>query len=172
MRKINKYPFSQEELREIMDYNQETGVLTWKVKTSKRIKVGKEAGTINGTGYRVVCVYGVLYQAHRLVWYYVYGTQPEVFIDHVNGCRSDNRIVNLREATASQNGRNTGKRSNNTSGFKGVSYSKDCGKYQASVSENGKSKFLGYFHTPENAYKVYCDYVLKNGDEFSNIDNK
>ena len=171
MRKINKYPFSQEALWGLLDYDPETGIMKWKSSSRGGRKAGNIAGTLNGTGYYIIKLFGVTYQAHRLVWYYVYGTQPEVFIDHINGCRSDNRIANLREATASQNGRNTGKYSNNTSGFKGVSYSKYCGKYQASVSENGKSKFLGYFHTPENAYKVYCDYVFKIGDAFSNIDN-
>ena len=74
-------------------------------------------------------------------------------IDHIdlnplNNCRN-----NLRIATSSQNKMNRLAPVNNTSGFKGVSWSKNAKKWAAYINIDGKRHYLGLFITAELAYK-------------------
>lgn len=82
-------------------------------------------------------------------------------VDHINGNGLDNRKSNLRVCTHSQNQRNQGTPRHNSSGFKGVCWSKDKQKWQAGIKINGKNKFLGRYETPEEAHKAYCDASAK-----------
>ena len=88
-------------------------------------------------------------------------------IDHINLIKSDNRWVNLRLATPSQNKSNTGKRADNTSGFKGVS--KLGNKWKAQCTANKKFKYLGLYATPELAAEAYEKYARENHGEFFRI---
>lgn len=133
---------SAERLREILLYEVNTGVF---------IRDGQVAGTINKQGYRQIRVDGRIYLAHRLAWLHFYGEWPKAEIDHVNGDRTDNRMVNLRLATSSQNKANAAIRRDNTSGVKGVSYRKDTGKWTAYINRKIK---LGCYSTLEEATKV------------------
>jgi hypothetical protein len=167
--KINKFPFSPEELREVLDYNNETGKFTWTSSHYRPDLMDKEAGCLNSSGYRYIRLKGVRYPAHRLAWYYIYGVEPKEQIDHINGAKDDNRISNLREATWVENMRNIGKRSNNTSGFKGVSLKKSTKKFVAQCSVNGKSQHLGFFPTAEAAHAAYVAFATKEHGDFANI---
>jgi len=95
------------ELKKYLFYDPETGLFTWikKVKCSRR-EVGSIAGSDNGSGYIMIGIKAVNYKAHRLAWAFYYGYMPTRLIDHINGKRSDNRIINLREATDAQNSHN------------------------------------------------------------------
>ncbi|CAM2295090.1 HNH endonuclease [Ralstonia mannitolilytica] len=77
-------------------------------------------------------------------------------VDHINGSRLDNRRVNLRLCTIRQNGWNSGRRSHNVSGFKGVFLNKRTRKWTANIRVNGKQKYLGQFDSPEDAHAAYC----------------
>jgi HNH endonuclease/AP2 domain len=144
-------------LRELLDYNPDTGVFIWKVKPCKNKNAGIEAGCIS-TGYRLIKVLKKYYQAHRLAWLYVYGEFPSKFIDHINGNPLDNRIVNLREATNYENSQNIYKpQSNNTSGFLGVTYMQKKKKWRAKIAVEGKRLSLGYYKSPEDAHKAYIE---------------
>ena len=136
-----------EYLRSILSYDPETGVFTWKVSTSRRVK----AGSPDGGGYLRISVQSRRYLAHRLAWFYVYGTWPEDQLDHINRNRSDNRIANLRDVSHKQNHQNAGKRSDNTSGHPGVSWHKRDSKWQAQIKHSYKRIHLGYFKTMEEA---------------------
>lgn len=140
-----------EQLREILHYDPETGIFTWKVRTSRRVKVGDVAGCTGGNGYLRIRVCSRKYQAHRLAWLYVNGTWPKDQLDHINRNRSDNRISNLRDVTNKQNHQNRSKSSNNTSGHPGVSWHKRYSKWQARIRHNYKLIHLGYFDTKEEA---------------------
>lgn len=94
---------------------------------------------------------GVSYVAHRIVWAYMTGNAPPHNIDHINGDKSDNRWRNLRAATVSQNRANAKKPSNNTSGFKGVSWHKASNLWTARATVNGKDVTIGYFASREEA---------------------
>ena len=140
-----------EHLRSVLHYEPETGIFTWKVSTSRRVKAGDAAGCPGGGGYPQIRVQRRLHQAHRLAWLYMYGVWPKDQLDHVNRIRTDNRISNLREVTNKQNGQNAGKYSNNTSGYPGVHWHKRASKWQARITHNYKDIHLGYFSILEEA---------------------
>lgn len=141
-------------LKENLHYNPDTGVFTW-VKTNKGRILSKEVGFFEADGYRRIGINRKRYAAHRLAWLYMTGEWPENQIDHVNGIRGDNRFLNIREANHSQNNHNKRKQSNNTSGYKGVSWYKHAKKWRASIKLDNKTKCIGYFLTAELAYDAY-----------------
>lgn len=79
----------------------------------------------------------------------------EECIDHINGDTLDNRRSNLRIASRLNNQRNMGMPKHNTSGYKGVGYRKDRGKYRAYISLNDETHHIGYFNTAEEAARAY-----------------
>jgi len=156
---------TQGRLKELFNYNHLTGEFTRLVALS-RCKVGEIAGSTNFYGYIQISIDNKLYKAHRLAWLYMVGIWPSKFIDHVNGQRDDNMFSNLREATNSENMRNSGRHKNNTSGFKGVSWFARDKCWRAYSSIGGKRKHLGYFDTPESASAAYEEFARKNHGEF------
>lgn len=160
--KYNPAPCSQEKLKELLDYDPSSGDLLWRITKNSyagKIKPGCVAGTKGGNGYLVVGIDRRRFFAHRLVWLWHYGTWPAHQIDHKNGNRSDNRIENLREATAGENRQNTSDRKNNT-GARGVYFHSGPGRvkrYSASIRLNGRTRCLGYFLTKEEAHSAYLE---------------
>lgn len=127
----------------------------WKTFTNKC--AGKEAGTVKSTGYVSIHIDGRHYAAHRLVWLFVYGHWPERDIDHINGVRTDNRLLNLRVVTRRENAKNRAMRSDNTSGITGVSFDKSAGKWKAEIWYHGKRKSLGRFTSFDEAVSIRRD---------------
>jgi hypothetical protein len=155
---------TQARLKELFYYNPETGLFT-RIKDTGNAHVGDVAGTISQTGYVYISVNGKGYRAHRLAWLYLHGSLPECLIDHINGIKHDNRLVNLRLCNKEQNGFNSKLQSRNKFGFKGV---KQVGnRYSARVTHNYKSIHLGMFATPEEANKAYLAYVESKNPTFS-----
>lgn len=144
---------TQQELKELLSYNPETGEFTWKVNRSRLAKAGQIAGCDDGTGYRAIHIKGKSWKAHRLVFIWHTGDYPKC-IDHINGNKSDNRWENLRPATRGQNNQNQSIRSDNTSGFKGVYYLKKNRKWAAQVTVDGKQKYLGLYQSEYEAGEV------------------
>lgn len=146
---------TQEYLKSILNYDKDTGLFMWLVKKAQRTKVGDIAGSAH-RGYVCIIINGQWHLAHRLAWLYMYGKFPENFIDHKNGVRNDNRIANLRDVTRGGNNQNSRKaRSDNASGFLGVSYHKRTKKYQAEIQVNCIQKYIGLYETPELAHDAY-----------------
>lgn len=148
---------TQEELKELLNYDAETGIFTRKVKRRGiRAKIGDIAGRLRFDGYVAIKINGKIYRGHRLAWLYVYGNYPNGEIDHINLIKSDNRIENLREVSRSENMQNiynAGKSS--TTGFRGIDYRKSMGLYQARIQSNGKRHFLGYYSSAKEAHDAY-----------------
>lgn len=154
---INHRPLpSQEELKERLDYNPETGELRWKVSLANHVKVGSPAGYAHGRGYLAVSINNAAYKAHRIIWMWWYGEDPgELEVDHKDRVKSNNRINNLRLATSSQQEANKDIRCDNESGFRGVSFHKSRGRWCARIKRNGRDAHLGLFNTPEEAAAAY-----------------
>ena len=129
-----------------LKYCPDTGLFSW-VKPKNGRTLGGEVGTVNTTGYRLICVNRKRYLAHRLAWFMHYGKWPKGDLDHINGVKDDNRISNLREATKSQN------QCNRKS--KGYSYQIGMGKYQARITFQKKTTYLGFFDTEGEASRAY-----------------
>jgi len=89
-------------------------------------------------------------------------------VDHEDGNGLNNTRANLRLATKAQNGANSRKPSNNTSGFKGVCWNRQKGEWKAQIAVNGINKHLGYYTSKEAAYAAYCEAADKYHKEFAN----
>lgn len=163
-----KHTISAEEARQLLSYNPETGTFTWRVGRGKA-RVGSVAGTPCSGGYFQIRIYGRIYSAHRLAWLLTHGVWPENQIDHINGRRDDNRLCNLRLATRSENNRNAKRRSDNTSGVKGVSFDKARDRWRAQIRVSGRNRHMGYHKTPEEAYAAYCKAAAEHYGEFANF---
>lgn len=147
---------TQEYLKSILHYDPETGLFIWIVKRKRTKGKGSRADIPHHKGYTQIGIDKTTYMAHRLTWFYMTGKWPENEIDHINRIKNDNRWVNLREATRSQNLRNrkgTGKLN-----VKGV-YKTKNNKYRAIIQ-------LGTFDTIEEAEKIYNEAALKIAGEF------
>jgi len=150
---------SQDYLRKILDYNPETGALTWKHREDVPRQwntryAGLPAFTkIDKNGYCMGELGGKSYSSHRIIWKYVYGFDPEQ-IDHINGRPADNRIENLRSVTIEENNRNMRRRHDNKSGVSGVHWERRKSKWCARIKVAKKWKFLGYFSCLNEAAAV------------------
>ena len=133
-------------------YDAETGIFTRRNDCpNKRFKAGDRSGGFAAYGYRTICIGGIRYFEHVAAWAYIHGGSPLLHIDHINGNRCDNRIDNLREVTQKQNNENRGIDARNTSGFRGVSWSKAAKKFEAYIKHNGKRRHLGLFSSALDA---------------------
>lgn len=177
-------PVDPEVLRELLDYDPSTGVLRWRERDRKWFKsdrswkswngkhAGKEAFTaLAGAGYRHGSILGTLYRAHQIVWAMVFDEWvPEGFtIDHINRVKTDNRLNNLRLATMSENCANRIHVDRSASGYRGVSYHKASGRWQAYVKHEGHQHYVGLFDNPEDAAKAYDQLAATLHGEFAHL---
>lgn len=142
---------SAEELNRYLSYCPETGSLKCREKWCSISVVGREMGYTDGRGYIYVRFKTVLYLAHRLIYrMMVPDSIDELEVDHVDEDKSNNRWKNLRAGTSSQNKYNRKHLSTNTSGYKGVTWSKRSNKWHTQVkcTRDGVSRLYtaGYFH--------------------------
>lgn len=146
-----------EEARRLLDYNPETGELTWRIRVSPAVLPGAKAGCLHNSGYAILKVKRKMYQAHRVAWLIAFGRWPLEVIDHINGVRNDNRLTNLRECAHFENMQNVPKSQGKSSKYLGVTFHKRHGKWSARVSLQGVRENIGYFETEGEAFAAYCD---------------
>lgn len=159
-----EHPISYNTAKELLSYNEVTGDLYWLPRTEKYIKKesslkswntkysNKKISVVDGKGYLQVSIFGKTYRAHRLCWLIYYGQYP-LIIDHLNGDRVDNRIVNLVSVTNQQNHLNQKINSKNTSGVCGVYYNKKNSFWCSQMKFNGKTYHLG---SSKNFFEAIC----------------
>lgn len=156
---------TQEIVQELLHYNPETGVLSWKERDRELFEsdkkwrnwnnkyYGKEVGSVykdKRNIYRGFSLFNKTQRVHRVIWLYYYGYWPKI-IDHINGDGLDNRICNIRDVSNQENLKNQRKRSNNTSGVLGVHWNKTKDKWQVLIKVDGKAKHVGFFADIESA---------------------
>ena len=158
-----------EHLQKLLRYDPETGRFFWRMSRPK-CRVGAEAGSVLKTRsctYLRVVIDTRRYQAHRLAWLYMTGEWPSVDIDHIDCNGLNNRWTNLRAATRTENLRNSQLRSDNISGYKGVSYNSARGRWISCIKVGDKNLHLGRFDTPEEAHAAYRVAAEKHFGEFA-----
>ena len=152
-----KTNLTAQRVRELFHYDPDTGVFTrLKIKGSN-VRFGPILkGGRSGKGYQTIRIDKVRYYAHRLAWLYTSGEWPSGDIDHINGNRLDNRIVNLRDASRSKNLHNLWvPNADNKSGFRGVVGVAGTRRFMANITVGGVTKYLGTHASPELAASAY-----------------
>lgn len=161
-------------------YDPESGVLAWlerplahfanvsRWKAINKKFAGKTAGRAEPPDFYVrVKLCGTKFHGARIIFKLMTGEDPENLVDHKDLDRSNNRWLNLRPATYSDNLHNTRMYSSNTSGYKGVYYSLQNGKWGAAICLSMKTRFLGYHDTPELAFAAYSEAAKRLHGEFA-----
>lgn len=159
-----------DELRQLLTFNPDTGKLFWKERPVELFKhsgswtaehfcsrwnsrfANKEAFiSINSGGYHQGRIHYRLHVAHRVIWAMYHDEWPKDEIDHINGNRRDNRVVNLREVNRVQNQQNMRMHSRNSSGFTGVSWSKKNACWRVMIQR----RYIGQFSSLHEAVEAY-----------------
>lgn len=152
---------TQDSLKRLFEYDPMTGDLRHKERPREMFKTGRKGGEVawriwnsryagktvssrSGSGYLRVSLGGKRYSCHRIIWVMLHGYEPNE-IDHINGDRTDNRAVNLREVSRRENMKNCAVRSNSGTGVTGVSYVKRDRKYIAYIGAGNKTKVIGRY---------------------------
>lgn len=151
-----------ERLKELFDYNPDTGELTRKF-SSKGYKAGRKITRKNEHGYLVTTIDGKTYRVHHLVWLWFNECHVKL-LDHINRVKDDNRIENLRECVTYQNSGNCVAR---THKYKGVTYDKRNRKWRAQIGVQYRNVPLGRFITIEEAALAYNEAALSYFGEFA-----
>lgn len=145
----------------MLSYDHESGKFFWRGENCYSRVRGKTAGAVSkvksGKKYIKIAIRGEVFLAHRLAWFFNYGEFPAGQIDHINGDGTDNRILNLRVVSPSENMKNQKLRSTNKSGRCGVSFCNQRGLWVASITVDRKSILLGRFSEKSDAIKARVD---------------
>lgn len=146
-----------DKLQQLFIYEPDTGLLFWRVQYTNRVRPGMRAGKRHPlSGYMNVTIDKKTYPVHRVGWALHYKMDPPLYIDHRDTQRANNRIANLRRATKAQNSGNSRRSQHNTTGFKGVHFTKARKLFVANIRIDDRLKFLGYYKTAEAAHAAYC----------------
>lgn len=172
-----------EYVREALTYNECTGAFTWRTRPLDHFKTtrtwnawnarlaGTQAGYSSPLGYLVITINNRAYAAQNLAWLWMTGEWPINLIDHRDTDGFNNIWKNLREATHSENQCNRRVPSNNKSGFKGVSWKKDLGKWQVQIKAGAINRFLGHFDEDklDEAAAAYAKAAQELHGEFARV---
>lgn len=167
MRMRNDRPLTLADIRQMINYDPETGVLTWVAHPKHESRDGTKAGYLSkSTSYWCIEIFGREYKIHRLGWLFMTGAWPKdgYDIDHINQNKADNRFCNLREATRPQNRVNSKRNSNNTSGCTGVQ--PWFNKWRVKVG----GAYVGLYDTFEEAVAVRHKAAKEVYGKFANHD--
>ena len=134
----------------LQEFDYKDGHLYYRNDKNNQINAGDRAGGVNSTGYQLVRFNGKRYLLHRIIFIMHHGYLPK-YVDHIDNDPLNNRIENLRECTFSENRCNVKKSKNNTSGEKGVVWSKKENKWVVRISKSGVRYFVGKFKDFESA---------------------
>lgn len=161
---------TQEILRELLDYDPDSGRLTWKPREREWFNnyriyrswnsryAGSEAGSlsVNKRGYRrrILSIKKKRYKEHRIIWLYMTGSMPIGEIDHIDQDATNNKWPNLREVDRLGNNLNQSKKCNNRSGITGVSWRERENKWLARVVIRGEIVLNETFETKDDAAKA------------------
>jgi hypothetical protein len=151
-------PLTSEQFRELLDYDPDTGLLTWR-EWRGSARAGAVAGYKNADGYIKFLVRGRTHLSHRIIWSMVYGVWPKLPLDHINRVRDDNRLSNLRLATQAQNMMNLRRKPRFTPDGTpiptGANLHRKSGRWIGRIRANRLFHYLGSFGTAAEAGAAY-----------------
>lgn len=167
---------TQKTLKELLHYDPDTGIFTWKERDVKYFAHCKKPGvaskiwntnfskTVAGYKYTrkhyktyyekiTITINGSqkAYSSHRLAFLYMTGKWPKHQIDHIDQDGENNTWINLRDITGKENQRNKTLQKNNTSGFNGVHWVKKTKRWRVMLYLNNKQIYGGTFINKEDA---------------------
>lgn len=148
---MHKSNLSVAAVRDVLAFDPETGIFTWKVPPSRRVSPGQRAGSISQNGRRYIAVFGESVISMRLAWFYVHGEWPAANLAPADGDYDNAALTNLKPETMTETAHKAKVRSTNRSGMKGVSWSLSKSKWVGTISRDGRRFHLGYFATVEDA---------------------
>ena len=155
-------PLTQKRLKELLNYNPETGIFRWKESRGCK-ESGSLAGNKNSYGYIQIQIDRKLYNASRLAYLYIKGYLPEYEVDHEDRVRDNNKWENLRHVTQSCNARNTGLFRHNKSGITGVYWSKEDHRWVSQICIKNKTKRLGQYKNKTDAAQARWEAEVEYG---------
>ncbi len=156
------------EIKRVISYCPDTGAFFNRVDRGP-LKMFKAGSAINMSpnkkhGYMTIEVLGHRYLAHRLAWLLSYDEWPKEDIDHIDHCKTNNILSNLRCVTHENNMKNVPLRKNNNSGVAGVCRTgRNKNKWRATITANGKQVYLGEFKDFDKAVQVRMNAMIKHG---------
>lgn len=160
---------TQKRLRELFDYNEETGLFT-RISPVRKANVGDVAGAKAKNGYITISVDCKRYYAHRLAFIYMTGECPKT-VDHIDRNRQNNKWSNLRASSSKLQEANKEKCQGKTSKYKGVHFNRNLGKYIARIKVDGKGIHLGCFHDEDDAARAYNAAAINEFGKYAVINN-
>jgi hypothetical protein len=140
---------TQSRLKELLEYDPCTGVFTWLQHSNRKDLIGKCAGSKDPSGYIYLGIDGEYCAAHRLVFLYVEGTLPPDQVDHLNTIKDDNRWVNLRKCTRSENMSNP------------LTLAKNSTTHLGNRNAVGNTNAKGYKHTDLSRIRMSESHTLR-----------
>lgn len=162
---MTEHILTQEVLKELLHYDPDTGIFTWKERDrryftstghqttwNKRFS-GKETNGLSVQGYVRISIFYKRYRAHRLAFLYMEGRFPRDKVDHWLGDRADNRWNKISHSSQLQNCRNMKICKRNKTGIIGLSWHKKSQKYMACINVNYKTNYLGIY---EDFFEACC----------------
>lgn len=157
---------THEELKRLVRYSPTTGIFRRRTASYQNIHpIGEVMGGVNPHGYLMIQIYNIQYRAHRLAWFYMKGEWPPITVDHKDLNKLNNRWLNLRLATFSQQQANTAAQKDNK--LKGVHFNKNRGNWYAMIFFNGEHIYLGTHKTELEAHEAYKKAAINLFGEFA-----
>jgi hypothetical protein len=162
---------SHEELRRLFDYDPNSGHLFWRERAECPVQwngkwIGRKAGTPDSNGYIEVRINRQAYCAHRLIWKWLYGTEPSD-IDHADRDKTNNAQANLRACSHFENTRNAAGWARKALP-KGV-HQRESGHFRAIICVERRNQHLGTFKTAEEAAAAYAAAAARLHGDFARI---
>jgi hypothetical protein len=155
---------THDQLLRLLSYDPATGAFTW-----RRVQAGDTAGWRGASGYWIVRVDGLAYQAHRLAWFYTNGAWPPYEVDHIDGKKTNNRLANLRPASRAQNARNAVSQRRSKSGVRGVYPCAVTGLWLSQVTVGGIRHYVGRFADIAEATAARNAAAVRLHEEFARM---